>query len=83
VCTIWENSFFSQALPYHFLGRFGQHHRLDVFLTGVVVPLEDGKGLEAGNSHNSFVVPAFPYLFGDEGMPEVMKVQIFKPGRPT
>ena len=49
---------------------------LAVFLAGVVVPLEDGKGRVAGNGHDAFVVPSFPDLPGDKSMAKVVKVQV-------
>src|SRR5713226_2265468 len=71
---MWEN--FSRRSPYHLPGRIGQYHRLAVFLTGVAVPLKDGKGLVAGNRHDAFVVPSLPDLPGHKAMAEIMKVQV-------
>ena len=65
-----------QCSPYHLPRRISQHHRLDIIFTGIVVPLENGKGLVAGNCHDPFVIPSFPYLSSHKGMTEIMKAQV-------
>ena len=74
VCTMWENDC---QLTGFFSGRWGLDDSLEILLTRIVVPLENGKGFVTGDSHDAFVVPAFSDLSRDEGVTDIMEVEVF------
>jgi len=71
---MWENGCGLTS----FFGRRGRlDDSLEIVLAGIVIPLENGKGFMTGDRHDALVVPAFPYLPRDEGVMDIMEVEVF------
>ena len=67
---MWESN------PSIFLGGVASTTSFMSSFSGVVVPLEGGKGPMSSNRHNMLVVPSFPDFPRDESMSEVMEVEV-------
>src|SRR6266849_9174851 len=72
---MWENTSSGPSL-YHTRRGIG-NYLFHIFLTRVVVPLEDGERLVASDCHNPFVVPAFSDLASNERMTDVVEMETF------
>jgi len=79
VCTMWEN------YPSIFFGGLASTMTtvLTSSLSRIVVALESRKGSMAGDRHNTLVVPSLAYFSSDEGVSEVMKVEVLYPSPPA
>src|SRR5712691_7021725 len=70
---MWENTSSGPSL-YHTRRGIG-NYLFHIFLTRVVVPLEDGERLVASDCHNPFVVPAFFHLSGNKRMANIVEAE--------
>src|SRR6266545_6050171 len=72
---MWENTSSGPSL-YHTRRGIG-NYLFHIFLTRIVVSLEDGERLVASDCHNPFVVPAFSDLASNERMTDVVEMETF------